>query len=115
MRVPRRRRSSAFGHEYSTMAAPPPLSLLFLRRLLRRLLGGLGEILLGDAFGLLLVLDLAAGHQRRGGEHGLSHSGVGAAAAEVAGEAVMYVRQLGIGIAVEQGLGGHHEAGRTEA
>src|SRR5436305_703355 len=50
-----------------------------------------------------------------GGEHGLAHAGVGAATAEVAGEAVLDVLECGRGGVVEQGLGGHHEAGRAEA
>src|SRR5436309_8478495 len=90
-------RSLAAGQKYSTTAA----SL--------RIVLGRGRVLLP-----LLLLGLRLGVRGRRGEHGLAHAGVGAAAAEVAGQAVVDVLERGIGIAVEERLGGHDEAGGAE-
>src|SRR5215212_10785040 len=48
-------------------------------------------------------------------EHRLADAGVSAAAAEVTRQPLMDLVEARVGVPVEQGLGGHDEAGRAEA
>src|SRR5215218_4008485 len=48
-------------------------------------------------------------------ENSLAHAGIGAAAAEVTGQPLVDLAEARVRVLVEQGLGGHDEAGRAEA
>ena len=56
-----------------------------------------------------------AAEDRRGLRDGPEVRGVGAAAAEVADHGFLDLVHGGVGVAVEEGLGRHHEARRAEA
>src|SRR5688500_3390126 len=103
---PSRRRSSARSPSGPAIASPLLALLLFpLVLLLLRLFEPLLPTLLHRIF--------RAGLRHL--EHGLADARIGAAAAEVARQAVMDLGERGSGVAVEEGLGRDDEAGGAEA